>query len=336
MSLINKNPRQKLFKSLINYFLLLGIITTTLLSLVGNIGWNICLELLSHFKLQYLVISMLLFGLLLLTRKKKLILVGLFCIAIILTEIAPWYIPHAGVGKENIEKTRIFLANVGTGNQSYSKVISLVREEGPDVAVFIEVSDAWIKQLKSLDNILPYSVGKVNSENIGLVVFSQRPLENASIHFFENTKEDASILGNLTINGQVVSLIATHPPPPVRPVWFHSRNKQLEEISQYVQQLKTPVLMVGDLNITMWSPYYKRFVRQTGLHNARQGFGILPSWPTKSAFSQIPPALSLLLSIPIDHYLISPGIKVVNIRTGPNVGSEHRPLITDLVISEKK
>jgi endonuclease/exonuclease/phosphatase (EEP) superfamily protein YafD len=43
-----------------------------------------------------------------------------------------------------------------------------------------------------------------------------------------------------------------------------------------------------------------------------------------------------LLSIPIDHCLISPDIKVVNIRTGPNVGSDHRPLITDLIIPEKK
>lgn len=94
--------------------------------------------------------------------------------------------------------------------------------------------------------------------------------------------------------------------------------------------------MVGDLNITMWSPYYKRFARQTGLRNARQGFGILPSWPTKETYSQISPALSLLLAIPIDHCLISPEIKVLNIRTGPNVGSDHRPVITDLLIPGTK
>lgn len=333
MSLTNESTRQKSV-NLIAYLLLLGIIGTTLLSLVGYVGWNIVLELISHFKLQYLVTSLLLFGLLLLSRQKRLILIGLFCVSLMLTELVSWYIPQAALGGETTGNLRIFLSNVNIQNQSYSKVISLVREERPDIAVFVEVSEAWVKELESLKDILPYSIRKPDTEN-GIAVLSQMPLENTSIEFF-GTNKRTSILGNLTINGQVVSLIATHPSPPVKPASFESRNKQLDEISQYIQQLKTPVLLVGDLNITMWSPYYKRFVSQTGLRNARQGFGILPSWPTKETYSQIPPALSFLLSIPIDHCLISPGIKVVNIRTGPNVASDHRPVITDLVIPGKK
>ena len=68
--------------------------------------------------------------------------------------------------------------------------------------------------------------------------------------------------------------------------------------------------------------FYKRFVRETELKNARYGFGILPSWPT--TFSP--------LSIPIDQSLLSPEIKVINIRTGANVGSDHLPVIQDLAI----
>ena len=335
MRLTNESTQHKPVKSLITYLLLLGLVGTTLLSLVGNFGWNIFLELTSHFQLQYLIISFLLFCLLSLSRKKSLILIGLLCVALIMVEILPWYIPQSGLKAERTERMRVFLSNVNTQNQNYSKVISLVREEQPDIAVFIEVTDTWVKQLESLRDILPYFISKANSDDYGLVVFSQIPLNNTSIKFFGNNKRP-SILADLAIKGKVISLIATHPPPPVKPAWFQSRNNQLDEISQYIQHLKNPVLMVGDLNITMWSPYYKRFVYQTGLRNARQGFGVLPSWPIKETHSQIPPALSLLLSIPIDHYLISPEIKVVNIRTGPNVGSDHRPVITDLLIPETK
>ncbi len=335
MILNNKTTRQKSVKSLIAYLLLLGIIGTALLSLVSYLGNNIVSELLSHFKLQYLVISLLLFGLILLARKKSLIIIGLLCVSIILIEIIPWYIPQAKVGGDNIGKMRVFLSNVHTENQSYPKVLSLVREQRPDVAVFIEVNDAWVKELESLNDILPYSVAKANTDNLEIAVFSQLPLENTSVEFFGDTKK-GTILGDLTINGQIVSLIATHPRPPVKPEWFQSRNKQLKDISQYIHQLKTPVLMVGDLNITMWSPYYKSFVRQTGLRNARQGFGILPTWPSKSSLSPVPATIAPLLSIPIDHCLISPKIKVVNIRTGPNVDSDHLPVITDLVIPGKK
>jgi endonuclease/exonuclease/phosphatase (EEP) superfamily protein YafD len=88
---------------------------------------------------------------------------------------------------------------------------------------------------------------------------------------------------------------------------------------------------MGDLNITMWSPYYRRFVSKTGLWNTRQGSGILPTWrPVKIRFWRLPSALSWLLALPIDHCLVSPAIAVPQIRPGPDVGSDHLPLIVDL------
>ncbi|WP_421656254.1 hypothetical protein [Leptothermofonsia sp. ETS-13] len=76
-------------------FLLVGIIGITLLSLTRYVGWNLLLELASHFQRQYLMASLCLLALLVLTRQKKLLLVGLSCLAIILIEILPWYMPQA-------------------------------------------------------------------------------------------------------------------------------------------------------------------------------------------------------------------------------------------------
>lgn len=341
MILINESNQPQSVKSLIALLLVLVIIGTTLLSLVSYVGWNIVLELSSHFQVQYLMINLLLLGLLCFTRRKSLIIICFFCVAIIMTQIVPWYIPQARVGGNTTGNFRVLISNVHAQNKSYSKILSLVRKEKPDLAVFIEVSPPWVKQLESLEDILPHSTGLAMPYNLGITVLSQVPLSNTSINFFGTRDKTikfkkASILGDLAINGQVISLIATHPATPVNPVVFQSRNKQLDEISKYVQHLKTPVLMVGDLNTTMWSPYYRRFVNKTGLRNARLGFGILPTWPTKNTFSRIPPALSGLLSIPIDHCLVSPEIKVANISTGPNIGSDHLPLIIDLRIPPKK
>ncbi|HEY9832845.1 MAG TPA: endonuclease/exonuclease/phosphatase family protein, partial [Stenomitos sp.] len=114
-----------------------------------------------------------------------------------------------------------------------------------------------------------------------------------------------------------------------------ARNQQLDEIGKYIKSLSTQVILTGDLNITMWSPYYKRFMSQAGLKNARQGFGTVPTWPLKTnypPYSKMPILFTRLLSIPIDHCLISPNIKVAKIRAGSSVGSDHRPLITDLVL----
>jgi len=72
----------------------------------------------------------------------------------------------------------------------------------------------------------------------------------------------------------------------------------------------------------MWSSFYTNMVKTAKLRNARSGFGILPTWPT----------FLPLAYIPIARFLVSKKIGVLKIHTGHNVGSDHWPLITDLVI----
>ncbi len=102
------------------------------------------------------------------------------------------------------------------------------------------------------------------------------------------------------------------------------RNRQLAAIGDYVAKVKNP-LLIGDFNVTMWSSYYKVFVSKAGLRNARRSFGIIPTWST----------FRPLLYIPIDHCFVGRDMKVLNIRTGRHVGSDHLPLITDLLVPRK-
>jgi endonuclease/exonuclease/phosphatase (EEP) superfamily protein YafD len=202
----------------------------------------------------------------------------------------------------------------------------------------MEIHQDWVKQLDTLKDILPYAIVKANPYNLGIAVYSKRPIENASLAFL-GTTQNPSIVGKLNINGQIVSLVAAHPPPPIKSALFKARNQQLEAIGKYIKSLSTPVIVTGDLNITMWSPYYKRLMSQAGLKNARQGFGLVPTWPLKTnypPYSKMPALFTRLFSMPIDHCLISPEIKVAKIRAGSYVGSDHRPLITDLVLPDKK
>jgi hypothetical protein len=101
----------------------------------------------------------------------------------------------------------------------------------------------------------------------------------------------------------------------------------------------------------MWSSYYKKFLNATGLINARQGFGILPGWPTPSYYAiftrkfgvehlrkQYEAEFNAFLSlpfvrIPIDHCFVSSDILITNVRIGKDIGSDHLPLIVDFSIS---
>jgi endonuclease/exonuclease/phosphatase (EEP) superfamily protein YafD len=329
MSLHRKSEPKGIASAIFSVVLSLLIVGITLIALVSDRGWPQLLELLSHFRLQYFLLSLVLLVPLLLTRRRTAILIALFCVALLSTPILPWYNPFnrsAAAGE-----LRVLTANINTQNRSYEKVLTMVREENPDIAVFLEVDDTWVAQLQSLKDILPYDFGQANPYNFGIAVYSRLPLDNAAIDFF-GTERNPSILANLAVEGKPISLIAAHPFPPVRRSFFHARNLQLDRIDQYVQQLETPVLLLGDLNITMWSPYYKRFVKNTGLQNARRGFGVLPTWPMPGTYAALPDLLHRLLQIPIDHCLVSSDIRVAAVHTGRDVDSDHLPLIADLVL----
>lgn len=121
---------------------------------------------------------------------------------------------------------------------------------------------------------------------------------------------------------RVVSLVATHPVPPSNEDYFLSRNSQLDGVAEYVRQVGAESIVMGDLNMSMWSPYYRKFIDRAKLRNTRQGFGIQPSWPTN-----LP-----ILQIPIDHCSITSKLKVSNNRIGKDIGSDHYPLIVDLAL----
>ncbi len=318
-------------KGLLARLATIAIVLVTGLTLTSHIAWNSYLELASHFKLQYLVISLLCVLLLFCDRRKKWLFIALFCISIQLLEIIPWYLPPLWMGKSEPHNLRILLSNVFVPNRSYEKVLSLVNDEKPDIAIFQEVNTRWAQQLQGLSSTFPYTFRAPDD----LVIYSRLPLNNAAL-FGSPTKP--SIAANLTINHQDITLVATHPLPPL-PRLFAARNQQLLEVGQYIQQQKNPVILVGDLNTTMWSPYYHKLIQNTGLANARKGFGLLPSWPVptpygKTFFKRTP--LMSLLQIPLDHCLLNPSIKVTGIHTAHSVDSDHLPLITDLFITTKK
>jgi endonuclease/exonuclease/phosphatase (EEP) superfamily protein YafD len=83
-----------------------------------------------------------------------------------------------------------------------------------------------------------------------------------------------------------------------------------------------PLVVMGDLNASLWSPTYREMLRRSGLQDARRGFGPLH---TQSRFG-----FHFLLGIPIDHCLVSDRIEVRLLRTGPALGSDHLALIVDI------
>jgi endonuclease/exonuclease/phosphatase (EEP) superfamily protein YafD len=307
-----------------------AIVGLTVLSLLKYLAWHPYLELTAHFTVQYLLASALLGTLVgLLTRKRGLWIV-LFCIAIQLGEVLPWYLPPAWANAPATHNVRVMLSNLYVRNQNPAKILALVRTEKPDILVVQETSAAWRTALAPLKAQWPYVFAAPDD----IAIYSRIPLTNSQLF---GPPEQVSLATTVTIDQQKVVLVATHPFPP-KPNLTPARNAELDRVANYIRQVnprQTPVILIGDLNTSLWSPYYKRLEQKTGLKNTRQGFGTLPTWPAPTRFASTYPLLAFfkpILWIPIDHCLVSPTIQVRSVRIGPNIDSDHLPLIADLFI----
>ena len=60
------------------------------------------------------------------------------------------------------------------------------------------------------------------------------------------------------------------------------RNDQIRALAAYAAGVRGPIVLAGDFNLAMWNAGY-RPLTDAGLHNARKGYGVGPSWPGSRA-----------------------------------------------------
>jgi endonuclease/exonuclease/phosphatase (EEP) superfamily protein YafD len=299
------------------------------LSMSGYFGrFNKYLELTSHFKIQYLLASVVCLLICLILRDWRGAAGALLIAGINLPAIITWY--RAGQSTVNWSvkgrHLKLVFANLNRVNTEHDSFIAFVDRHTPDMIIVQEVDAVWAGALQKLRHRYPFSESLPRGGGSGIALYSRLPFERLPI---VSTEGDArpGILASLKVGDVTVYLLSIHPRAPLRGEHFERRNKMLAAAVASLRDLPSPKICVGDLNTSLWSPYYRSFAKQTKLVNARKGFGLLPSWPTFMLFKW--------LMIPIDHCLVSPDIRIVNAQAGEQIGSDHLPLIVEMEIEEK-
>lgn len=308
---------------LLTILCLLGVLALSVAGYLGTLHRR--LELVSHFKLQYLAIAILCLPMLLALRAWRWAAVALLAVALNAAVVLPWFwaASSASVGEPDAPAdVRLLLVNVNAANPDYAALLSLIEREKADLILVQEASDGWREALAALAGSHPFTRFVVNRDNAGIALYSRFPVEE-----MPSSADDYGfpvLLATVKIEEAAVTLISIHPPPPGAEEFLQQRNEQLARVATLASQAAQPVLVAGDLNISLWSPYYTRFAEQSGLRAARRGFGVLPTWPT-----HLP-----LLMLPLDHCLVSQEFAVMDCRTGSHIGSDHLPLLVDLRLSQ--
>lgn len=302
-------------------------ISAIALSLVGYLGrLNLYFEFASGYKLQFLLMALCSLVYFWLTRKKLWIVINLLCMMLNLAVILPWYFNQPKIAnQEQYQPLKVFSYNVLWSNKNYDQAIALVNQEQPDIAIFQEAVSHWHPKLTALKSNYPYHI---RAEKLEIEVYSKLPLNNSQIELYGTYR--GLVVTDIKVGDRLIKFVATHAYPQL--YYGHAgwqiRNQHLEiGIGEFARNLQQSVIIMGDLNVSMWSPFYHSMIQRSGLRNARQGLGILPT------HSIVAPQFAAL-SAPIDHCLVSSDIQVKNFKLGSAIGSDHLPIVAELLIPQ--
>ena len=149
-------------------------------------------------------------------------------------------------------------------------------------------------------------------------MLSRHPMQATTLR---DADDIARIEARIDLGAACVELIAVHPMPPISPYFHAARDELLSALGDRASKNSLPMLVVGDLNATAWSSAFAGLA-QRGLQRAGD---LRPTWPDAGRG---------WFGIPIDHVLASGHWRMRGSQVGPDLGSDHRPLLARLVPTE--
>src|SRR5688572_5389297 len=279
--------------------------------------WPIALVV--HFRVQWLVIGAVIAVAAMALRARGFAEVAAIATLIQLVAVAPDLGAERGAIPTSGTSVRVLVLNVHTESDGFEAVRRLIERERPDVIGLLEVDARW---LAALAPALAGYAGRLEaprSDNFGVALYARGPLDGA-IEALGGPLP--AVVARVAHGAAALGVVLVHPLPPVSGAALDAQHAVLDAAADRARALPAPAILLGDLNTTPWAPAFARLLARSGLCDTRAGFGLQATFPAGLALARIP----------IDHILASCTAGVRDRRIGPDVGSDHLPVIADLVL----
>ncbi|MCA9060903.1 MAG: endonuclease/exonuclease/phosphatase family protein, partial [Planctomycetaceae bacterium] len=241
---------------------------------------------------------------------------------------ASWLFPAFVTGdvpaaeRGTVSRLPVCTVNVLTSNRQHAAIIRQLRSCDADVVAVLELSNDLAERINGeLSDQYPHRhLLPQDDGNFGIGLLSRTPLtaiETVSFSQWHLLSIDAEI----QTGAQAVRVIATHPIPPMSRDNFHDRNRHLNLLREYAAtsaQEGHPVIIVGDLNLTPWSPVFRDWCRKFELQDASAASGLTPTWYRYPLFP---------FGLMLDHGLCTGGLDGRRVAVLDDMGSDHRAVM---------
>ncbi len=311
-----RDRSERRFSRVLMWLVCAGATLGTLIALFSRESW--IAELFSHYRFHYFLAQAMLLLVFLNTRRYVWLVATVILALPNAWYVGPYLLPvirDAVAGAATAAEPQLLLVNLSYRNTEHDTLLDYVRDRQPDLLVLSEYSPEWHAVLQTRLDEYPHRLLHPRENAWGMAIYSRNPLQDQA-WLDLGVPETDNLRVRVELAGQTLELFALHlysPTTPRRAAW---RNTQLERVASILRDTPYPRIVVGDLNLTPFSPHFGDLLNDTGLLDARRRHGLHVTWPS----APVP------LWIPIDHCLADVSAGVTWVRTGPNLGSDHYPL----------
>lgn len=220
---------------------------------------------------------------------------------------------------------RIAAANVLHKNREFARLFEWLQAEQPDVIAIEEVSAPWLAQLVALEADYPHRRVSPSNGRFRTVMLSRWPIDADFVPRLA-AADARNVEAVVRVRGRPIRVVAVHATWPLTPAHAARRNLEFAGFASGARTVSEPLVLIGDFNSSALSPHFQStLLADAGLRSAAAGYGWQPTWPVGV----------LPLGIQIDHALVSSQLEVVSFRRGPEIGSDHRPIVVDLELLDR-
>jgi endonuclease/exonuclease/phosphatase (EEP) superfamily protein YafD len=302
-----------------------GVAAASAATLLAPLGWPF--ELFAHFRWQIGAAALVLVLAAALLRRRASLLVA--CAALLL-QVTPalWAGPQASEAHASATcdgpRLRIATVNLWYANPESRGLLAWLAESEPDVIVLQELTPVWIDALASTAPVYPYRRLLAREDPYGMGVLSRRPLGQVTALDLAGDGLP-SLQATVDLDGQPLQVLALHTRWPVTPALQRARDRALQRAAALAGGQPSASIVLGDFNLTPYAPAFARLVQSSGLRDALDGRAWRPTW--QASFWP--------LALPIDHVLVPPDACVLDTAIGPDIGSDHRPVLVTLRLPQR-
>ncbi len=298
------------------------------IAILGTAGaplgiWSSHVERMSHFRLWWL-------GLLLVLALwyfwRRRLMPGLAAAVVAVWAFMPllpyWHEPSPVSSSSKEVPLKVITWNVLWSNDHKPEALAWLASQDADIILLTECTTDWRAALSTLTTAYPHQLSSERDGAEGMWLLSRYPLDLPDPEGLAANKPWLATV--IHSPAGPLRFLGMHPRTPRAGARFDERNAQFDKAAVIAAQATTsamPLLLMGDLNCTPFSPWFSRLLERGALRDCAIGFGLTGTWTGQG------------VRLPIDHILVNNRFSLLDYHVEADWhGSDHRPVAATLAV----